>query len=332
MKLKERYKKCLTKMRDKSVNTNIDFQFITEKPKNKELLFGHKQIVKTLEKLVINSPESFTIGLYGDWGSGKSSIAETLQRDLKKLNIPLIIFDVWKHEGDALRRTFLIDFDKKLSGDKFGKEYYKQGFELEKNIDSQVKGSISDGYKLQWKKLLNHISLIVLFFAIIIFSITGLFWLVGKIFNFNSEPSSNVLEITTLFIGGISVPIFYWFKYFNSFIKEKKEEFVKEKFQDPIEFENSFHNILNNLTEKVDKIVVVFDNLDRVSGMKAVEIISTIKTFLEPVDKNIEKKDVVFIIPCDAVAIKKHLESVFEIKDKLYADEFLRKFFNTIIF
>lgn len=307
-----------------------DFQFISEKPKDGELLFGHIEIVLTLEKVVLKSPEAFTIGLYGDWGSGKSSIAETLQSNLKSKYIPLVIFDVWKHEGDGLRRTFLKDLDKKLSGEKFGKVFYKEGFELEKNIDSQIRGNISKGYELEWKKLLKHVFLIGCFFALLIFSISGILWLVGRIFSFDSKPPSNVLEIVTLFIGGISVPIIYWFKYFNSFIKERKEEFVKEQFQDPIEFEKSFHSILNNLTKKVEKIVIVFDNLDRVTGKKAVEIISTIKTFLEPADRD-NRKDIVFIIPCDSVAIKKHLQMVFGSHSNDYADEFLRKFFNTIV-
>ncbi|MGN7516033.1 MAG: P-loop NTPase fold protein [Allomuricauda sp.] len=331
MGLKKKFRRCLDKMtKNNNKEKPEDFKFISERPKDGGLLFGHDTIVETLEKIVLKSPESFTIGIYGGWGSGKSSIAETLQSNLKNYNIPLIIFDVWKHEGDALRRTFLKDLDKKLASKYFGKEFYKEKFELEKNIDRQVTGVISSGYKLEWQKLFRHVLIIVGFFAVIVFALSGLIWLANKIFSFESESNSNFLEIATLFIGGISVPVIYWFKYFNSFIKENKEEYTKPQFQDPIEFENSFHSILNNLTDDVKKIVIVFDNLDRVSGKKAVKIISTIKTFLEPADKN-NIKDIVFIIPCDSQAIKKHLEKVFGNHEDNYADEFLRKFFNTIV-
>lgn len=41
------------------------------------------------------------------WGSGKSTITENLRNSLVNKDVPVIIFDVWKHEGDALRRTWI---------------------------------------------------------------------------------------------------------------------------------------------------------------------------------------------------------------------------------
>jgi len=330
MELKRKFKKCLEKLKNSSENTLEDFQFISEKPKDGKLLFGHDEIVTTLERVVSKSPESFTIGLYGDWGSGKSSIAETLQSNLKNKNIPLVIFDVWKHEGDALRRTFLKDLDKKLSGKYFGKEYYKEGFELEKNLENEVNIETKDGYDFKGKKLLKNFIVITLFIVIpFILVFSGLLG-IGKLFRIEEFAFESLLEKLGQIIGGLTIPVVFWLKFSNYFIVEKKTTIKKSRIQDPIEFEESFNQVLDNLSKKVNKIVVVFDNLDRVSGAKAVEIISTIKTFLEPVDKK-NKKDVVFIIPCDSVAIKKHLATVFAVNDKQYADEFLRKFFNTII-
>ncbi|GGG98339.1 hypothetical protein GCM10011416_15560 [Polaribacter pacificus] len=330
MELKEKFKKYLKDMSKSKNNDSIDFQFISEKPKDGKLLFGHEEIVSTLEKVVLKSPESFTIGLYGDWGSGKSSIAETLQSKLKTKNIPLIIFDVWKHEGDALRRTFLKDIDKKLSSDYFGKNYYKKGFELEKNLEYEINVETKDGYEFKGKKFLKNMLVIVLFVIIPLILVFSGFLGIGNLLEIEDFSFDSLFDKLVKIIGGLTIPVVFWFKYSNSFIVEKKTVIRKSKIKDPIEFEKSFNRILDNLSDKVEKIVVVFDNLDRVSGSKAVEIISTIKTFLEPVDKE-NKKDVVFIIPCDAVAIKKHLANVFTVKDTQYADEFLRKFFNTII-
>ncbi|WP_299362160.1 P-loop NTPase fold protein [Winogradskyella sp.] len=317
-------------MKNKNKTKVENFQFISERPKDGELLFGHKEIVSTLQKIVLKSPQSFTIGLFGNWGSGKSSIAETLQSNLKSNDIPLIIFDVWKHEGDALRRTFLKDLDKKLSSEYFGKKYYKENFKLEKNLDSDINIEGKSGYEFKGKKFFNHVLVIFLFILIPLILVALGLWGIGKTLSIESFSFKKILEKLLLVIGGLTIPITFWFKYFNSFIIEKKTTYRKSRIQDPIEFENSFHEILNNLTKKVKKIVVVFDNLDRVSGEKAVEIISTIKTFLEPIDRK-NKKDIVFIIPCDSTAIKRHLNYAFDIDDEQYADEFLRKFFNTII-
>jgi hypothetical protein len=68
-----------------------------------------------------------------------------------------------------------------------------------------------------------------------------------------------------------------------------------------------------------------------VSCDKAVELLSTIKTFLE-------QKKCVFLIACDADAIKKHLERRYSpdsenisTVSKIDGDEFLRKFFNSCL-
>ena len=78
---------------------------------------------------------------------------------------------------------------------------------------------------------------------------------------------------------------------------------------------------------------MVFDNLDRVTHEKAVEILATIKTFLET--ENVKDKGVVFLIPCDDRAIKEHLRNVYKLSDgdreAFSEEEFLRKFFNTTL-
>ena len=104
-----------------------------------------------------------------------------------------------------------------------------------------------------------------------------------------------------------------------------------DRFKDPDEFEQEFEKLISNI--KVDRLLIVIDNLDRSTHGKAVELLSTIKTFLEP-----KSKKCIFLIQCDEDAIKKHLESVYLKNENAKsgntafdADEFLRKFFNTSI-
>ena len=131
------------------------------------------------------------------------------------------------------------------------------------------------------------------------------------------------------------LPIFY--KYINQFIQVKKVTKSQDRFKDPHEFETEFKRILQKGFLK-KKLVIAFDNLDRVSGEKAIEIISTIKTFLDPIDEEVKDKDIVFIIPCDERAIKRHLQKTLNYSQDFngqqyhqYAGEYLRKFFNTIV-
>ena len=50
-----------------------------------------------------------------------------------------------------------------------------------------------------------------------------------------------------------------------------------DKLQDPHQFETEFARILGGL--KNPRLLVIFDNLDRVAHDKALEVLSTIKTF-----------------------------------------------------
>ena len=73
------------------------------------------------------------------------------------------------------------------------------------------------------------------------------------------------------------------------------------------------------------KLVIVFDNIDRCHHDLAYSLLTDIKTFLSPINKN-----VIFVIPVDDSALKKNFKS-----DSCSVDyekeEFLRKFFNTVI-
>jgi adenylylsulfate kinase-like enzyme len=86
-----------------------------------------------------------TIGLFGGWGTGKSSIVENLKTNLLSEKTPVVIFDVWKHDGDALRRTFLKNMDIQLSSAPYGERYVNAQNILSPQVFSAVKvhGSIN---------------------------------------------------------------------------------------------------------------------------------------------------------------------------------------------
>lgn len=312
-----------------------EFEFISEKPlkasSNIDLSFGHKEIVSVLKRIVKKTPESFTIGLYGDWGSGKSTIAVSLKDELRSDGIPLVIFDVWKHEGDSLRRTFLSLLVNDLKKD-YENNVFKSDFELsDRNNNSQTINE--EVQKLSWNKIAPHFyALLIISFGLLIPFF--LFWLIfDKITGWLSLSET----IGQLIVSGFSLISFsLFFKYLNQFIDVKKITTSIDKFKDPHEFEEEFKRILKDGLN-VSKIVIVFDNLDRVNGDKALEIMSTIKTFLDPIDRTILNRDVTFIIPCDEKAIKRHLKKSLNYSDdddieyERYSSEYLRKFFNSII-
>jgi len=81
-----------------------------------------EKVADTLTKIITDERYkeggALTIALEGTWGSGKSTVVTILKDKLKtcgkgEIKFPLFIYDVWAHEGDSLRRSFLeklIDF------------------------------------------------------------------------------------------------------------------------------------------------------------------------------------------------------------------------------
>jgi ABC-type microcin C transport system duplicated ATPase subunit YejF len=52
--------------------------------------------------ILLNAGAPFTLGLFGEWGSGKTSIIRAVGKAVEQKGCAA--FDVWKYEGTALRR------------------------------------------------------------------------------------------------------------------------------------------------------------------------------------------------------------------------------------
>ena len=65
-----------------------------------------EKVAHVLNDVILGTDEGMTIGLDGEWGSGKSTVVKLLKGMLGD-NADVFVFDAWAHEGDALRRSFL---------------------------------------------------------------------------------------------------------------------------------------------------------------------------------------------------------------------------------
>ena len=57
---------------------------------------------EAIKNIVKNSYPKFTIGLFGDWGTGKTTLMNSIRKELKKdeENILTVWFDAWKYENE----------------------------------------------------------------------------------------------------------------------------------------------------------------------------------------------------------------------------------------
>lgn len=277
-----------------------------------------------LVDLIKSAPQGqvFNIGLFGSWGSGKSSIIATAKERLissKDLKVKFVTYDAWKYANDSFRRMFLFEVQKELG---FKRTPLMEKFYQNSNQDVDVKNQISP-LKV-W--LMVAISIIVL--------------LVVSLLNIEIEYKISIYSIFALLsvlIGiltgcfnqlkvAISKPFMFAPEQFEQCFQEMMEEALK-----PNIIQRAFQFITRNpdcISHK--KIVIVIDNIDRCNSEQSYNLLTDIKTFLCD-----ERFNIVFVIPVDDEALRKHIlnKSHNNNTDECARDkeEFLRKFFNVTL-
>jgi hypothetical protein len=298
------------------VQNALQFNFLKDAPINKESQgffdFYHNSISPALKSILENETCVHTIGLFGRWGTGKSTIIKLL-KDEGVVDGEIIEFDAWKYEKDSLRRQLLLQIAKDLDVSR------KEVSKLEKELYFSVSKSVEDDVSISWGHL-KKVGLLSLAFLIPIGFIT---WQV-----FPDFQTQWKLWIGTSFSLVLSVALIL-----EKVLGDSLKKIImvspitrsKSQLSSPEQFERSFVKILKLSKTKAKRIIIVIDNLDRVDSKVATQVLSTLKTFLEIEDVQLNGKNVVFLVPCDFEAIKKSAPS------SELADEFLRKIFNLTV-
>jgi ABC-type dipeptide/oligopeptide/nickel transport system ATPase subunit len=277
-----------------------------------------KDYAETIKQVILNSPnnESFCIGLFGEWGSGKSSIVNTVKSELEKnqnKKIKFITYDAWKYANDSFRRMFLLKMKEELN---FKKKDLFDSFYQNKNTDKSIE------QKPNW------------FFL----GLTAIIFIVGLALISNIKNVENqVLTGLVFSFAGILVNVFgkafkdYKFTVSTpmKFAPEQFEECFEEMATTALKNDTVIKKVLkwielklgnNPSVSGLDKLVIVFDNIDRTHKELAYELLTNTKNFLGKIP------NIIFLLPVDDASLKRHiLNSKADSKE---AEEFLRKFFN----
>lgn len=295
-------------------------------------LLKTKVYADNLVRVIENTPEDkvFTIGVFGGWGTGKSSIIKTAQDEIerKHKSFKFISYDAWKYSNDSFRRMFLLKVLQELRlqpTDEMNRFYQSE------NVESEPRTVVSA----------NRVAIAVLVIAIV--SLVILF--IPKISDTWKIAVPTIGSLGALFYSllngclydlkiSISKPALFAPEQFEECFKEMMSKCLKKQnwFQRKLYAINSFVFPQETSLTGLEKLIIVIDNIDRCSSDIAYQLLTDIKTFLSN-----EENSIVFIIPVDDEALKKHLifrrnkgsESTdFINKEK---EEFLRKFFNVTL-
>ncbi|MCK4791566.1 MAG: hypothetical protein KAV87_47985 [Desulfobacteraceae bacterium] len=301
--------------------TENKYKFLNDRPTKKDTI-GHYEIIanQLFETVHCNLDKPFVIGLFGSWGTGKSSIIEMLKARCEKEQkekTEVVVIDAWRKEKDIFNRQFLKKIGRELLSES---DFKKVKDEVEKKTtDNWSKWNPTEEAEKEYKKYRLLILLLILG--------TVIYWLITKGYE------------QVFPIGAVAAGILAWFiaRYFQYLLPKysiRTDSTVKNVAVHDIDHfrEVYFDKIIGKT--KAECVCIVVDNLDRVEAEDALTIIRTLKTFIVDAkeDKGTEEEvnkenlnKVVFVVPCCDKELKKHIKASEAVGDET---EFIHKFFN----
>jgi len=271
------------------MHNNTYPRFIDPKPLGKDLYEGKSQerISKSIsENIKSNISSSKIIGLEGEWGSGKSNVICLIKHELKDTHY-VYVYDAWGHQEDFHRRSFL----EGLTHELIENELLPNTTSLE-TLDGNIK-SVTWKEKLKYllsrKKETDTTTIPKLSFgiqaSILLIIITPIMEKFGKLFSCPYITAAITFSplliaiLTLIFLAcKRKVNINDLFAVYNKKqITNTINEIVTEIEPSVNEFNKWICDISNDLINY--KLVIVYDNMDRLPPEKVKEIWSSIHTF-----------------------------------------------------
>jgi hypothetical protein len=328
-------------MEDSSIHKKIkNYNFLPNQPLGEDLFKNKSQdkIADIISQNVINDPNFKIIGIDGTWGSGKSNLVHLIEKKLVSTH-KFFIYDVWGHQEDEQRKSMLVELTEFING----KELLKQG---KKNWENKLDELLANTKRTT---TINQPYLSIGF----IFSLLSIIYI--PTVNVFKDSMTDFFHIESLFwkivlvafpiLIVIGIYLYYvvrnWINkegcwksfriaaeetfqvYTNKQKKETKSETISENQPSVRDFQNWMDEIDKDLKEK---IVIVFDNFDRLPKKYILNIWSSIHIFFaEKKYKNIK-----VILPFD----REHLQNAFKDlnggDDQTFCDDYVNKTFDIV--
>jgi hypothetical protein len=295
--------------------------------------FHHSDYVDNLKKIIEEHAPPFNIALIGKWGVGKSSIINLLKSEFDgREEYKTHEINAWKYENESLRKAFLKNLWKT-----FNDEQDVSVINRITNALKQVLVQINHNeekvtFKEALKTLLPYLWSLTIIWAIscVLFLllfigadiITTVF--VKEKFSFEFYKSITYFK-SKIWIPLAISPFFVLFMNFinSSLLKKSTAIQLMRPIETPDEFEELFKKEIKQYKRdnpNFEKLIVIIDDLDRLSPKKVVNALDAIKAF-------VDVEECIFIVSCDEEILKKALEknrfsnNLDDIDEELFLDK-----------
>ncbi|MCE5305869.1 KAP family NTPase, partial [bacterium] len=278
--------------------------------------FGHSHIAEAVVDSITNTKPPFIIGIFGGWGTGKSSLLEIIKSSLPTGKTEAVTIDAWRYTStDNLRRAFLIHVAKELAP-KYLDELRTRLYTSEQdtlstpqtNFSVKKSPSILDRSWSFLKTILRiggiFLILSILFLAllIIIFSIMNIIKTPGITFNaFFGVFDWQALLSKYLDLAFIPL-LLSLVEFFRLNIIQPPVTIMQERLDAEELFSECFEKVVTEVTTKKKRLVIFIDNLDRLADEKMVEALESLKTY-------ISNENCIFVVACDDNVVRSVINS-----------------------
>lgn len=330
-------------MADKSTNEiKKDHTFLTNQPLGEDLFKNKSQdkIAKVISEKILNDPNFKIIGIDGTWGSGKSNLVKLIENKVSESH-KFFIYDVWGHQEDEQRKAILVELTDFIKNENGLLKSSKKNWEIklkELLANSKETTTINQPYL--------SIGFIFSLLSIVYIPTVNVFKdSIKDFFEIESWFWKLVLVAFPIFIV-LGIYIYNLFRNFKNkigfcksfrlaseetfqvYTNKQKEETKIETISENQPSVRDFQKWMKEIDEDLNKkIVIVFDNFDRLPKKHILNIWSSIHIFFA------EKKysNIKVILPFD----REHIQNAFKelnshSDDKTFGDDYVNKTFDIV--
>lgn len=267
----------------------------------------YQDLANNLRRMIENNETPFNIAIIGKWGLGKSSVINMALNSLANDKKDYLICNInaWKYEKDEIGKAFIRELWEKISNKKalsftfFHRDYsefVKKTLSDENTSDKKERGH-------NYKQGLVLLMALILVGSLVAFGVYC--WIsntyYGIYFQGKQFLHSSFLRYCKNIGSILIIPLIVWLGKLNM-DKLNASPYTNYEINFPLQAKEDYmiylENLLENkLKEENKKVIVVIDDLDRLSANKIVEALDALKLFME-YDRFI------FIVPFDDEILK----------------------------
>ena len=234
-----------------SKNNKIPSILFVDSPETGKLVLDFPRYVKTLSDMIEKSTPKFNVGIFGGWGTGKTTLMLNIENVLNENNTSTLRFNAWRYQNEDSHATIplMLNIIAHLAKRKEIQSLWNTTFKEKTTTEEQKK---PETWAEKIKRVIKGLSLNVSF------GIPGIAEIgVGYERPTEEEPEK---EKTRLEI--------------------ERANLQKTTLQEGLDL---IEELLNNIkgSENGLKLVVFVDDLDRCTPDKAIEVFESIKIFFD---------------------------------------------------